>query len=1007
MVRQALSIQILGPEHPTTGDLLHTLGLQYAKLGHYAQSIPFYQRALRIREKEAQQSPRKLFLTLTRLAEANRILGQPAVAEPLARRALAWGETRFGKDHIDVALSLAILAEVYVDMQQLEMAQPHAVRALRIREAQQNADALLVADSLDQVQQIYRSSGKYAKALPLALRALDLRQARLGDNHQGVANSLHGLALLYEFMGRYGEAEPLLKQAIHIWEAALGNDHPDVAVGLANLALVYRQSGQFALAEPLYRRALTIREAKLGKDHPSVAMTLDDLSVTYRGLGQSALAEPLALRVLAIREARFGKDDPSVASALVNLAALRQDLDRSHEAEADLRRALAIYERKQGKESVLLGAPLQNLCDIYRRQGRYKEALPLCTRSLKLWESRWGEDHPYVAINLTTLGLIQAALGQPSQSVALFDQARRRTRRHIARILPALSEREQLTFLENLHDNYFHIALSAVRHDAADPATAEISASWVLNAKALSSEILAERALLARDNGNPTAAAASQQLLEVRRQLAALSVSGPEPGREAQHTQALTALSAEERELALSVARSRGDRELKDPWIELKAVRAALPSGSVLIELARFRDFEQHAWQAPRYAAWIIPAVDQGAVRLVDLGEAAPIEAAVKVARRSLQDAPDTIARTGEREAERELRSFLQSIAQRVLEPLMPHIAGVERWIISPDADLWLVPWAALPVADGFAIEKYKISYVVSGRDLPRTDSHTSAGHPMIMADPDYDLDIPAARAETQRLTGVQSRKDVRGSSTQSPLPPKVPRLPGTAEEAKAIRPQLERYSNKAALVYLEKQALEGVFKGARGPQVFVLSTHGYFLEDQNVPPIAGGISAVVAGISASQLPSTTFDQPVENPLLRAGLVLAGANNRDQASLPTDEDGILTGLEIVGADLRGTQLVVLSACETGLGQVRNGEGVSGLRQAFQLAGAKSVVATLWQIPDHETALLMAEFFTRMADGDSVADALAKAQLLQIGQRRQLHGAAHPYYWAAFTLTGNS
>jgi CHAT domain-containing protein len=387
-------------------------------------------------------------------------------------------------------------------------------------------------------------------------------------------------------------------------------------------------------------------------------------------------------------------------------------------------------------------------------------------------------------------------------------------------------------------------------------------------------------------------------------------------------------------------------------------------------------------------------------VQVVDLGEAERIDAAVTAVRKSLQEAPERLPKVGELEAEKELRKPLAALAEMVLTPLSKHIDGVEHWIISPDGALWLVPWSIFPLEkDRYAIEKHTINYVVSGRDLiPDVAAATRTGPALVLADPDYNLEPKEALAETRQLV-----RSVPASARSLELPAslrlgKAGRLPATAAEARAILPALKRHTGSEPQLYMGKQALETIFKTTRNPRIVVLSTHGFFQEGPEANPAA---LTEVGDERGGHLGGGVL----ENPLLRCGLLLAGANRRGDAHNAAVDDGVLTGLEIVGTDLRGTELVVLSACETGLGEVHNGEGVAGLRQAFQLAGARAVMATLWQIPDQETARLISDFFGNLAAGDDKSMALHKAQVKQIESRRKREGAAHPLFWAAFTLTG--
>jgi CHAT domain-containing protein len=366
----------------------------------------------------------------------------------------------------------------------------------------------------------------------------------------------------------------------------------------------------------------------------------------------------------------------------------------------------------------------------------------------------------------------------------------------------------------------------------------------------------------------------------------------------------------------------------------------------------------------------------QSDIQVVDLGPAQPIETAIIDMRKILIEAPTTIRTIGEADAEKQWRQASEAFTTLVVTPLEPHLKASSHWWLSPDAALWLVPWSALTVSGKYLVEKHALGFVVSGRDLVSAKPRAEANGPaMLFADPDFDLSRNDALRQTRRTReGYENPNEQRSTGRSLPLG-KIPRLPGTASEVEAIAPRVRQWTGSAPQVFTDNQALEGIFKTTRPPRLLVFSTHGYFLDEGD-----------------------------NNPLLRCGLLLAGCNDKTP---PTGEmdDGVLTGLEIVSTDLRGCELVVLSACETGLGDIRNGEGVAGLRQAFQAAGAESVVASLWQVPDRDTALLMIQFFDQLTAGHGKVDAFCAAQRTIISQRRKRTNAAHPFFWAAFTLTG--
>ncbi|HET6881144.1 MAG TPA: CHAT domain-containing tetratricopeptide repeat protein [Pirellulales bacterium] len=1011
----------LGPDHRDVAISLNNIGILYQEMGRHAEAEPLYQRSLKIWEAKLGPDHLDVALCLNNLAYLYSEMGRYAEAEPLYQRSLSIREAKLGPRHPDVSLSLDNLASLYGEMAQYTQAESLHKRSLKIREAVLGKNHPAVANSLNNLALVSQNLGQYAQAERLFQRSLKIWEAKLGPDHPLVATSAHNLAALYDETGRYAQAEPLYVRSLKIKEAKLGPDHPDLAGSLDKLAQLYGEMGQYAQAEPLYQRSLKIRETKFGPDHPHVAGSRNNLAVLYDKMGRYAEAEPLYQRSLKIWEAVLGPDHPEVGLALSNLAELYRAMGRYVEAEPLQQRSLKIREAALGPDHVDVASSLNNLAILYKDMGQYAQAEPLYLRSLKMWETKLGPDHPNIALSLDNLAALYEEMHENKKAATEVDLARRIVRKHIARVLPVLSTRQQLTFLQKTDEGRFNRALTLGWRHQDDAPLAEQSASWLLNGKAVVQESLAEQARLARDSQDPEIGKRIKKLTAVRGELAALSQVAPEAGKEAGHGARLADLVAHEQELSRQVNLAAGRPALDEPWIEPAAVRKALADEAVLIDIVCLSAFVFEAkhgeeyWRAARYVAWVVPPAGQGDVRIVDLGEADAIDRAVEAARQAIERSAREIKRPldDEENAEQTTAEALSGLAELMLAPLLPAVGDAKELILSPDSQLWLVPWAALPLDDGkYAVERWRIRYVTSGRDvvlagLTENQKTRPTTRPRIFADPDFDLDGKATAAATRAvLRGKEKELATRGAAglSQSRLAP-FARLRGTATEAKLITPAITALAHEAPTVYSEQYALEGVLKMIASPRVLVLSTHGFYFADQEAKKDDERALLATTGENQHRGAVLASDgTPLENPLLRCGLALAGCN-KPRGDVAVD-DGIVTGMEIVGLDLRGTELVVLSACETGLGQVRNGEGVAGLRQAFQLAGAKAVVSTLWKIPDAETVALMTDFFNHLAAGESKAAALRNAQLAQIKTRRDEYGAAHPYYWAAFTVTGN-
>jgi CHAT domain-containing protein/Flp pilus assembly protein TadD len=947
-------------------------------LAQHGSSTPNHPQAAPANEpSDPLEQANRLNAQVERLSQA----GRYGEAIPLAEAALAIYREQLGDSHLNVAYSLNNLGLLYQNQGRYDEAEPLYLQALAIRRQHLGNNAVDVAISLNNLAELYRLQGRYGEAEPRYLDSLRIVREQLGERHPNVTFGLNNLGLLYQTQGRYDEAEPLYLDALAIRRQQWGNDHPAVGTSLNNLAELYRLQGRYDEAEPLYLESQAVFREQLGESHPNVAGSLNNLAALYRAQGRYDEAEPLYLDALAIRR-QLGETHPTVATSLNNLAALYQIQGRDGEAEAFYQEALTIIRQQLGERHPAVALALNNLAALYRLQGRYGEAEPFLQQALEIYRQQLGDRHPAVATSLNNLAALHWSQNQPVQAITALRNAVAIEEFHLDLNLATLADDQRRDYVATLTDSTdvtfsLHLQGAIARQDAA-----QLALTTLLRRKGRILDAGVDSLQRLRQNLSPADQQRLDELTAARQQLATLTFN---PFLNSGYAD-LARLEAEINQLEADLARRSAIFRAEAEPVDLAAVQAKIPADGVLVEYVRYRPFNpntaQNPWGEPRYAVYLLFA--NGDIEAVDLGEATEIDAAIQSFTLRLRDfgqSPTAAARI---------------LSAQILDPIQPYLTDRAHLIISPDSQLNRIPFEALQNAAGdYLLAQFQISYLNSGRDLLKFDATAPSRQPaVIVANPDYeragfdsaqpanDSAQGAATSDNRALSGVEGRLE------QLQVGP----LPGTAAEAAAIAPLLPN-----AIVLTEANATESALKQVQAPEILHIATHGFFLANVARPE---GENFRGLGVVSSTTPTPRAAViSVENPLLRSGLALAGFNGRQSG----DEDGVLTALEAAQLNLLGTQLVVLSACETGLGDIANGEGVYGLRRAFAMAGAETQLMSLWQVDDFATQSLMTRYYENLTAGMGRSEALRQVQLEMINSQSPY---AHPFYWAAFITTGD-
>ncbi len=1001
LFQQALSIRKtkLGPTHPIVAISLNNLASLYLSMGFYSKAIPLYQQALPILEKALKPEHSAVITCLNNLAELYRKMGSYAKAEPLFLKVLSIREKKFGPYHSETAEGLNNLAALYSSMGSYSKAKNLYKRALVIFEKTKNPG---VVTCLNNLADLYQSMGSFTKADSLLQQVLLIQEKSLDAKNPDVAISFTNLANLYTSIGSYYKAESFYQRALEIWKKTEELDSPDVATTLTGLAQYYYSVGSYAKAEPLFQRALEIDRKTVGSEHPNLAISLTNLAELYHVTNRYDEAISLQLQALAVFEKAFGSGHQYLAANLHNLASIYGSMGQYENAKPLYQRALEILEKALGAEHPNVATSLNNLAQVYRISGSYTKAEPLYQRALLLWEKAFGAEHPNVAIGFNNLAILEVAMNRSRLAKQHLQRAANIKTAFMQNLLPYSTETEKTAFIQNMIKGEDLFINLLKQNFSTDTATVKAAYNLMLLRKTVGLDVSSQQQQTYVASNDSISQRLFQRFRELSQQIAHRTFMGPRDTAFTVYHQQLNQLSAEREQIEDNLAQRSGTfLQGKQPrQSDIAQVAEALPNGSALIEFVRYDKVnfkakgEEQMWGSARYAIFSLTAKNMVSLQMADLGPAQPIDSLVLAYRQEIKNASNLGSRQRQA-AEQRSAVIVQQLYRLLFSPIKTTLPDSGMLYCALDGPLHLLPFEILKDDSGkYLVERYQFNYLGSGRDLLRFTKTPPSSKMYVFADANFDgkPQMQIASNESSTPSNVQRSRSWRGG--------KFDPLDSTAIEARAIQ---NLFKVNEGQIFLDNKAIEQNLLSLKSPWRLHIATHGFFLKDQED----------IKQLTRPEMFTSTFGEQrfglgqFENPLLRSGLALAGANTIGQKQDSTQTyDGIATAYEISGMNLQGTDLVVLSACETGLGDIQNGEGVFGLRRAFQLAGAQTVVMSLWKVPDNETKELMIDFYTRLKNGEGKSQALRHASLSMMRKQKAKYGSAHPYFWGAFICAGN-
>ena len=843
---------------------------------------------------------------------------------------------------------------------------------------------LNIYNTLLELGAIYQASGKLPDAEATYEEAYQGLLRDYGDLHPSTLVSMNNLGQIYEKSGFYDDAEPLLKETLEKYLATYGEENQNALRARNNLALLHESQGNFREAEPLYQRSLQVMTRLNGENHTDTIAVKNNLAFLYMLMEDFDKSAPLFADVAERWANTLGAQHQKPLKANNNLGRVFYKMKRLDEAEQMIAQTLQNRQAVLGKEHLDSIRSMIDLGAVYLDQGRLPEADKLLTEALALAEKILGTLHHYTFEALNGLAAVKEAANQLSAAVDLRDEGFQRRSAFLDRMLWVTGENAREGYIR-LHRPEFNDYIALLNKiDSPDRGQKIIDAS--IQRKGLLLKITSEIQQIATLSDDPKLSSIAVELEKARKELAAKTLSGPTAETKDNHVEVLYDLEQRVNELQGQLGRESVRYRTSIAQVSAAALEGVLGESNALVD---FLVYEEEG-EAKLVAGVAVREDDQVRYELVSFDDRKSIEDIIIEYRTIIQD---------DGADEDELLEIGLIAYELIWQPIQDALGDSEYVYLIPDGTLNILPFNALVTEDEeYLIQALDVHILTSARDLLPNEFRLADGQYVVLAGPDYDSEDVVSEAEMIAAQGKRSsalQLGLRGAGTGLRGLNFAP-LPGAEQEGRVIVDQVAQ-NNVARDVFFGRQAEEQVLANLdKPPRILHMATHGFFLEaDDN---LRKRLLKLQRGADLQVPP------PGDNPLLRAGLAFAGINTNAQflGDIDTANDGVLTALEVLGLNLSGTRLVVLSACETGLGEIHEGEGVYGLRRSFQEAGVAEVISSLWEVSDAGTQALMTDFYDRLLSGQPAREALRDAQLALLDSPEW----GYPYVWSAFMIVGS-